>query len=369
MDAYFKTEKLAVGYNKNILIDDINIEIEKGKIVTLIGPNGAGKSTILKSISRQIRKLGGAVYIDKNEIFSQDLKNVAKTISVMLTDKVNTDLMTCFEVTSMGRYPYTDMRGRLSEKDKKTICDALSSVGMFDFAGQDFNTLSDGQKQRVLIARALCQEPEVIILDEPTAYLDLKHKLELLDLLRKTAIQKKTTVIMSLHETDLATKISDYLVCVKGDKIWKCGSPEELLKDDIIEKLYDMEKGVYDLKLGCVELAKSSGKPRVFVVGGAGSAIGYYRILQKKQIPFASGILYDNDIDYFIAKKLSDTVISAPAFERVGEEKFSEALEVMLSCDYVLDAGCETREFNKFNKRLLEEAEKNGIPVKTEVVQ
>lgn len=364
MNTYFKTSNMSVGYNKSILIHDININIEKGKILTLIGPNGAGKSTILKSIARQIPAICGSVYIDKEDIFRQSLKTTAKTISVMLTDRIRTDMMTSLDVVSMGRYPYTNIIGSLTAEDIELVYSSLELVGMKSQAYQDFNTLSDGQKQRILLARAICQQPEVIVLDEPTAYLDIKHKIELLDILSTFAREKQVTVIMSLHEIELATKISDYLMCIKGEKIEAFGTPEEILNENTIEKLYDIEKGTYNLNFGSVELTKPQGAPRIFVVGGGGFGIPHYRALQKGQIPFAVGILFKNDIDFQVAAKLSDHVISAPPFEPVTEELFQSALSLLLKCETVIDAGGNNGTFNHYNRRLLELAEQNNIKIR-----
>ncbi len=367
MDAYFKTEDMAVGYNGKILIHDINIEIEKGKILTLIGPNGAGKSTILKSITRQIPMIHGAVYIDHFEISKWSLKDMAKSMAVVLTERIRPELMSCAEVVAMGRYPYTNMIGKLTEKDKKIVLESLERVHALELASQDFLTLSDGQKQRVLLARAICQEPEVIVLDEPTAYLDVRHKIELLDILREMAKEKKITVIMSLHEIDLATKISDYLICVKGDQIAAFGPPEEVLKKDTIEKLYEIKKGSYNLYFGSVELTKPEGEPQIFVVAGGGYGIPCYRALQKRQIPFATGILYENDIDCQVAKDLSEHVITAPAFEPMKEDRFDAAAALLLQCKTVIDAGTPMGEFNQLNSKLLQLAKERNIPVLTDL--
>src|SRR5699024_9588110 len=130
---------------------------------------------------------------------------LAKRVAVVLTDRIHPELMTCGEVVAMGRYPYTNALGRLTAQDREIVARAMERVHALDLAEQDFTTLSDGQRQRIMLARALCQEPEVLILDEPTAYLDIRHKIELLDILREMAHEKGITVIMSLHEIDLAT--------------------------------------------------------------------------------------------------------------------------------------------------------------------
>lgn len=367
MSDFFKTKDMSVGYNKNILIGDINITLKKGKILTLIGPNGAGKSTILKSISKQIPAICGCVYIDNEDVSKWNLKTMAKKVSVMLTDKVSTDMLTCFDVVSMGRYPYTNMVGKLTESDEKIVCESLEAVGLSHIANQDFNTLSDGQKQRIMLARAICQEPEVIILDEPTAYLDVKHKIELLSILSHMAREKKVTVIMSLHEIDLATKISDYLMCVKGDKVEYFGTPDKILKSNTVEELYDMENGSYNINFGSVELLKPKGEPKTFVIGGGGSGIAVYRALQKEQIPFAVGIIFENDIDFAVASKLSDYVISALAFEPVTEELYNRASKLLLKCDTVIDAGGSVGSFNHYNRKLIELALQNNIMVKKDI--
>ena len=360
---YFQTKDLAVGYNGQILIHDINIDIEKGKILTLIGPNGAGKSTILKSITRHLSKIAGQVYISEQEIYAWSAKELAKQVAVVLTDRIRPELMTCEEVVAMGRYPYTNAMGKLTPRDKEVVAEAMSRVHASDLADRDFTTLSDGQRQRIMLARAIAQEPEIIILDEPTAYLDIRHKIELLDILREMAHEKGITVIMSLHEIDLATKISDYLLCVKGDTIAAFGPPEDILAGDAIDRLYGIEHGSYNLLFGSVELTKPVGDPKVFVVGGGGHGAAVYRALQKCQIPFATGILFDNDVDYQIASELSDHVISAPAFEPISEQRYDNAARLLLECDAVIDAGTPVGTFNQLNRRLLEFAAQRGLPV------
>lgn len=362
MTPYFETKDFAVGYNGSILIHDINICIERGNILTLIGPNGAGKSTILKTITRHLSKLQGTVHIGKNEISTWSPKAMAKEVAVVLTDRIRPELMTCAEVVAMGRYPYTNMLGKLTPGDKEKVRQSLERVHALDLAQQDFATLSDGQRQRILLARAICQEPEVIILDEPTAYLDIRHKIELLDILRDMAAQG-ITVIMSLHEIDLAMKISDDLLCVKGETIYAFGKPEEIMQSHSIEDLYDMKNGSYNLLFGSVELSKPEGEPEAFVIAGGGRGAAIYRKLQRKQIAFATGILFENDVDCQIARELSDHVITAPAFEPMTEAQFKEAADMMLRCKYVVDAGTPIGTMNQMNGKLLELAREKNMEV------
>lgn len=365
--AYFQTENLSVGYNGKILIRDITISLEKGKILTLIGANGAGKSTILKTITRQLAPIGGVSLLDGKNLHNWSSKALAQQMAVVLTDRIRPELMTCAEVVAMGRYPYTNLFGKLTEEDKKIVQAALKQVHAEDLSEQDFATLSDGQRQRILLARAICQQPKIIILDEPTAYLDIRHKIELLEILRRMAHEQQITVIMSLHEIDLAMKASDLLLCVQGDTIAACGTPDQLLQQHTVERLYGMENGSFNLLFGSVELPRPIGKPKTFVLAGNGSGIAAYRALQKKGIPFASGVLFENDVDFQVAAALSDHVIAAPAFEPMTEAHFQKAAEIMLQCQSIIDCNAPKGSLN-FNQRLLSLASEHKLPVQKEVL-
>ncbi len=363
MNIFFKTENLAVGYNGKSLIKDINISLEKGKILTLIGPNGAGKSTILKSITGQLEMIEGAVFMEERELCNISAKELARNVAVFLTERIRPELMTCAEVVAMGRYPYTNMFGKLSEEDEREVHEALQRVHGLDLAGQDFMTLSDGQRQRIMLARAICQNPKVLILDEPTAYLDIRYKAELLEILKELAHSRGTTIIMSLHEIDLAMKASDYIICVKGDKIAAYGTPEKVTENIGMEELYGMSQGSFNLLLGSMELARPCGAVNTFVVAGDGFGIPIYRNLQRKSIPFATGILYENDVDFQVAKDLGSKVISSKAFEIIGEDELEEAKACVEKCELVIDSGTPIGSLNQANKKLLDFAKNKDIRV------
>lgn len=359
---FFSTEKLSVGYNGKPLITDITVGLKKGEILTLIGPNGSGKSTILKSITRQLTALGGVVSIDKSDIHKLPPKKLAKQLALVLTERIRPELMTVGDLVSAGRYPYTNYFGRLTQHDKEVVRDSLERVHAADLYDRDFSSLSDGQRQRVMLARAICQEPEIIVLDEPTSFLDIRHKIELLDILRDMAKNRGITVIMSLHEIDLAYKISDRVMCVKGDKINALGKPEEIFSDEKIAELYSLTKGGYDTLLGSVELAspEDKGGIDVFVIGGNGCGVPYYRILQRYNVPFAAGILFENDVDYRVAKKLAGTVISAPPFSPPDDDIIEKAEKNLDKCRFAVDSGCPIGIINKANEILLEKAKSGG---------
>lgn len=359
-DYYFQMKDLSVGYNGNSLICDINIGINKGEIVTLIGPNGSGKSTILKSITRQLKVVGGNVFFDDTSLLKLSYKELASKMAVVLTDRIKTELMTCHDIVATGRYPYTGRLGILTQEDERLVEEAMQAVHAQELGNRDFNAISDGQKQRVLLARAICQDPDVIVLDEPTSFLDVKYKLELLSILERMARQKKITVIMSLHEIDLAQKISDKIICVKGETISHYGSPEEVFTEEIIRELYGINNGYFDPLFGSIELPAPEGEPEVFVISSGGSGIPVYRKLQKEHIPFAAGILYENDMDYRLARLLAAEVITEEPFEEIREETLQKAFETIGKCKRVINAGVKIGTWNIGIERLLERAEIEG---------
>lgn len=359
-DYYFQMKDLSVGYNGNSLIRDINIGINKGEIVTLIGPNGSGKSTILKSITRQLKVVGGNVFFDDTSFLKLPYKELASKMAVVLTDRIKTELMTCHDIVATGRYPYTGRLGILTQEDECLVEEAMQAVHAQELGNRDFNAISDGQKQRVLLARAICQDPDVIVLDEPTSFLDVKYKLELLSILERMARQKKITVIMSLHEIDLAQKISDKIICVKGETISHYGNPEEVFTEEIIRELYGINNGYFDPLFGSIELPAPEGEPEVFVISSGGTGIPVYRRLQKEHIPFAAGILYENDMDYRLARLLAAEVITEEPFEEIREETLQKAFEAMGKCKRVINAGVKIGTWNIGIERLLERAEIEG---------
>ena len=229
-----------------------------------------------------------------------------------------------------------------------------------ELADCDFSEISDGQRQRILLARAICQEPEIIILDEPTSFLDIRHKLELLTILKDMVRQRNVAVIMSLHELDLAQKISDQVICVHGNKIERYGAPEEIFTSDYIKTLYGVTKGSYNADFGCLELEPARGEPEVFVIAGNGSGIPVFRKLQRKGIPFAAGVLHENDIDCQVAKALAVEVVTEKAFCEISDSTLDRARALMHRCKKVVCCLKEYGTINEKNRLLQEEAEKNG---------
>jgi len=358
---YFRTSDLSVGYNGVPLIRDIEIRLARGEILTLIGPNGSGKSTILKSITRHLAALRGDSFIADASITGMSYRSLSRKMAVVLTDRIRGELLTCYDVVASGRYPYTGVLGVLSPQDRQKVLDAMERVHAADLASRDFSAVSDGQRQRILLARALCQEPEILVLDEPTSFLDIRHKLELLSILRAMAKEKGITVILSLHEIDLAQKISDKVLCVHGETIEHFGTPEEIFQEEILSPLYGIAPESYNVTFGSVELPPPPGTPDVFVISGGGTGAATFRRLQREGRPFYTGILYTNDVDYAIARSLASRVFSAPPFEPVRDELYEAALCAMRSCHSVLYTGVPVGAHNRHIASLIEQADSLGL--------
>lgn len=360
---YFYTDQLTVGYDGKPLIRNIRMQLNKGQILTLIGPNGSGKTTILKSITKYLKSLYGAVYIDNCSIDDMTNKDMSYKVAVVLTEKLKTELMTCEDVVATGRYPYTGRLGILSEHDRQQTKAAMELVDIWGLRDRDFAQISDGQRQRVLLARAICQEPQIIVLDEPTSFLDIRYQLELLDILRNMVKMRNVAVIMSMHELDLAQKISDIVMCVKGEYIAHYGPPNEIFKRELIHALYDITSGSFNPLFGSVEMGKPQGEPKVFVIAGGGTGIAEYRVLQKKGMPFITGILHENDIDYQLATELAAEVISERSFMAIRDETLEAAIMRLQTCDTVINCLQSYGEMNAKNKILYKTAVALGLKI------
>ncbi|MDO4942406.1 MAG: ABC transporter ATP-binding protein [Lachnospiraceae bacterium] len=262
---YFQTEHLTVGYDGVPIVSDMEICLKRGEILTLIGPNGAGKTTVLRSIIRQLRPIAGVVMIHNMSMEKISAAELSRQMAVVLTDRLRTEMMTVRDVVGTGRYPYTGKFGILSKKDHQIVEDAMKLTKIMDIREQIFTKISDGQRQRVMLARALAQQPDIILLDEPTSFLDIKHKLEFLSIIQRLSREKKLTVIMSLHEVELARKISDKIACFKDGVVDRCGRPEEIFTEHYLSELYDIE--LEELTPDFQEVVNTMDKRGAFYIG------------------------------------------------------------------------------------------------------
>lgn len=238
-----QTRSLDAGYGRKIVLKNVNLEVQPGEILALMGPNGAGKSTLLRTITAQLRKLGGTVVLDGSEMADLPGEQRAQKMALVTTERPRPEWMTCREMVTTGRYPYTGRLGILSAEDWEKTEDALRAVQAEGIAEADFNEISDGQRQRIMLARAICQEPEVLVLDEPTSYLDVQFKLDILGTIRHIAKEKNISVILSLHELEFVPAVADRVLCISGEEDAWVGSPEEVMTGEVLEALFHLPAG------------------------------------------------------------------------------------------------------------------------------
>ncbi|WP_346696848.1 ABC transporter ATP-binding protein [Thermophilibacter mediterraneus] len=355
---------LAVGHGARALVRDVCLAVRPGQIVALVGPNGSGKTTILRTVAGQLRALGGTV-----ELVGRPLGDVAdleraRTMSVMLTGRPRTELLTCRDVVEAGRYPFTGRLGILGEADREAVRAAMEATGVAGLAERDFGHVSDGQRQRVLLARALCQEPRVLLLDEPTSYLDVRSQLDVLSLLRREARERGVAVVASLHEIELAQKAADHVICIRDGGVLFQGAPDEVFTEGRVAELYGLEPGTYDPAFGSVELPRPSGDPEVFVVAGGGTGAPCLRALARAGTPFAAGVLHEHDADGLLARRLAVRTVTERDFEPVGARALAEAREVLLGCRELVCCVDGFGTGNARNAELLECAREAGIPAR-----
>ena len=250
MNKLLKIEKLTTGYrlhhgNTKILHAGISLCVDKGMLISIAGPNGSGKTTLIKTLAGLHSKLKGNIFYKNQEITNLTIKELAKTVAVVLTDKPYDHYLTAFDIIITGRYPYASLFGKPSRKDIQIVKNVAQTTNVNKFINRKFYTLSDGEKQRVMITRALAQDTPVILLDEPTAFIDSPGKVELLGLL-KTITQQGKTIIMSLHDIELALSFSDELWLLGYNGYYENGTPDNLVKKGSINKIFDTENVKFD---------------------------------------------------------------------------------------------------------------------------
>ena len=340
-------------------VDDVNLDIKQGDFVAILGHNGSGKSTLAKHMNAILYPSEGSVWVDgKDTQQEENIWDIRQTAGMVFQNPDNQIIGQIVE-EDVGFGP--ENMGVETKEIWERVNESLKAVGMYEFRKFSPNKLSGGQKQRVSIAGVIAMHPKCIVLDEPTSFLDIRHKLELLTILKQMVLDHQLTVIMSLHELDLAQKISDKVICVHGEYIEKYGAPEEIFTSEYIRKLYGITRGSYNAAFGCVEMDPPRGEPQVFVIGGNGSGIPYYRKLQRQGIPFAAGVLHTNDVDCQVAGALADQVITEKPFESISQESYDKAVKLMKKCQKVI---CPLKDFgtvNAANRELLRLARELGI--------
>ncbi len=344
---------VSAGYSK-VVISGVSFEVRRGEVLGIIGPNGSGKSTLLKTISALIKPFEGVVYLNGKSVHEMKPSELSREMAITTTERPDVGFLTGFEVVSLGRYPYTDALGRLSERDVEVIMESLRLVNAEHLANKLFSEMSDGERQKILIARALAQEPKVLILDEPTSFLDAKHRIEISILLRRIAVEKGIAVIITTHDLELALRTCDRIVMVRNGRVVEILTPEDL-DSEKVNDLYELKVAEFDPILGTFEV-RCEGRPVVHIVCGGGTGVGIMRALVRKGIPFTVGVVHENDVDYYVGRRCAVEVVAEKAFNEITENTFNRALELVENVKLVLDTGFPVGEMNEKNLELLKHA-------------
>ncbi|WEZ73321.1 ABC transporter ATP-binding protein [Bacillus altitudinis] len=234
------TEGLSLGYGETMIIDEINVSIPKGEITVFIGSNGCGKSTLLRSLARLMKPMGGSVLLEGHSIAKLPTKEVAKQLAILPQGPEAPEGLTVHQLVKQGRYPYQNWLKQWSKQDEEAVNRALKSTKMEDLADRTVDSLSGGQRQRAWIAMTLAQETDIILLDEPTTYLDMTHQIEILDLLFDLNEKEQRTIVMVLHDLNLACRYAHHLVAIKDKSIYAEGRPETVINCDLVKNVFDM---------------------------------------------------------------------------------------------------------------------------------
>lgn len=235
-----------LGYRDCRVMDDLSVTLPEGRITAIIGPNGSGKSTILHALGRILRPRRGTVLLDGRSIHEHPTREVARILALLPQDPRAPEGLTVRELVSFGRFPYRDWFDAEAPEDGRYVWEAIEAVGLEDLADRQVSTLSGGQRQRAWIAMALAQQTELILLDEPTTFLDLGHQLEVLDLLQRLNRQQAKTIVMALHDLNLAARYADFIIVVADGGILAAGHPDSVITPEVLQQAFGIEVEVIE---------------------------------------------------------------------------------------------------------------------------
>jgi iron complex transport system ATP-binding protein len=252
-----ETRDLAIGFGSGrtgrTLLSNVNVTLRAGDLVCLLGPNGAGKSTLLRTLAGLLRPRAGEVLLGDRNLEQYSPKELAKVRSVVLTDRANASDLRVSELVALGRHPHTDWSGRLRAEDRAAVERAVASVGLEPLAWRIVGELSDGERQKAFIARAIAQEPSLLLLDEPTAFLDVARRAELFTLLKRLANESNRAILLSTHELDLALRSAGTLWLLPAGGPLVVGTAEELLATGEVARIFEVSGSQNQLPFGCGE--------------------------------------------------------------------------------------------------------------------
>lgn len=319
---------LSIAYGSFTVLKDLNFSVKKGDFVALIGPNGAGKSSLLRCVSRALKPDAGFIHLDGTDLSKIKLQETAKIMSVV-PQNTNIDFdFSVEEIVTMGRYPHLGRFRKEKEKDRDIVLRAMELTGITHLAEQSVHNLSGGERQRVSIARALAQEPELLLLDEPTANLDINYQLEFLELARTLNREKDITIIAAIHDLNLASQFFDSFILVSNKKILAAGKPEDVLTTENIYLAYGVNAvvqrnplhgrpGITVLKRFSSRKPYGKASPKIHLIGGGEEAVPLLSALVEAGYTISLGPLTREDSGHQLASFYGLPVVTLPPFSPV----------------------------------------------------
>ncbi|HHY37173.1 MAG TPA: heme ABC transporter ATP-binding protein [Firmicutes bacterium] len=363
-------EGISFSYGAEPILDQVSFTVPTGQLLGIIGPNGSGKSTLLRTISRTLKPYLGKVLFESRDMTTMSSLEIARQMAVVPQENQYDFPFTVEEIVMMGRTPHLGRFQREGPRDRRIVEEALRITNCAHLARKPVTELSGGERQRVTIARALAQEPRILLLDEPTAHLDINHQTEILNIVRRLNRDFNLTVIMVLHDLNLASEYCDQLLLLKDGRIFQIGTPEEIITRENIAAVYGSEVLVRPHPLhGRPQITLISQKPvparskkniRVHVVGGGGMAATLMGELVYAGYQVTAGVLNIGDSDWEQARTLGIPTVEAPPFSPLTEETHRRNLQLIQQAQWVILAPIPFGEGNLKNLLALQEAAARG---------
>ncbi len=355
---------IEIFYGDRKVLESICLSAENG-FTGIIGPNGSGKTTLLKSISRVLKPTRGIILLDGKDVYELKARDVAKNMAVVSQDTYLKFDFTAMDVVLMGRNPHLG-RFEIEDADDMEIVEkAMRLTNTWHLADRSITEISGGERQRVIIARALTQEPGILLLDEPTTHLDINHQIEILDLIKE--LSKRLVVIAVFHDLNLAARYCDELIMLSNGKIFASGKPEDVITPENMESVYGIEVIVKQDSGRLIVFPQrkpvKSGRGRIHVVCGAGTATFLMNSLVNHGYKVTAGVLNEKDTDWDTAKTLGIEVVDENPFFYITEKKYQQNLEFIKQADFVVLTDIPFGEGNLYNLKAVIEAMKHGIQV------
>ncbi|MCL5104067.1 MAG: ABC transporter ATP-binding protein, partial [Armatimonadetes bacterium] len=349
MGVKIKADNLVAGYNGAVVLNGISIEVEDAGFVGIIGPNGSGKTTLLRAMSRALAPMSGFVQLNEKNIYTIPSREFARRVAVVPQDTLVAFDFTVLEIALMGRSPRLGRFAVEGSRDVEIAMDALARTGTDHLKDRPINALSGGERQRVMVARALAQEPEVLLLDEPTSHLDISFQFEIMDLVKSLNRERGLTVLAVLHDLNLASQYCDRLMLIGQGTVRAVGSPEEVITSENVRRVYGAEVWVrrhptshkpYIIAGVKPRDPQPSEKfdrpPRVHVVGGGGTGAPIMARLVRRGYSVSSGVLSLGDADQEVADALDIAHVPQPLFSPITPESQLKHAELIVSADVVV---------------------------------